>query len=212
VATDSPDLIPEQLALLRERGRARSFAKGEVVFHEGDPGETLHVIESGRFMVEVTSQAGEKVALTVFGPGELFGELALILDHAHRTATVVALEAGRTRAIHRDDLDELRRSDPRLTEALLRIVAAKVGRYTAHLLEALHEPAERRVLRRLRELHEQYGSDIPLRQEDLAALAGTSRATANQVLRREAERGVLRLGRARVEVVDPEALRRLTED
>ena len=91
---------------------------------------------------------------------------------------------------------------------LVGLLAARVRRSSDRLLEALFVPAETRVLRRLCELLQLYGeaapgSLIPLTQEDIAGLAGTSRATANRVLRAEEKRGTLRLERGKTFVLDP---------
>jgi CRP/FNR family transcriptional regulator, cyclic AMP receptor protein len=97
---------------------------------------------------------------------------------------------------------------------LVRFLANEVRMLNARLLEALYVPAERRVLRRLAELAELYRSSepaaavIPLTQEEIAHLAGTSRATANAVLRQEEKRATLELRRGRTVVRDPDALLR----
>jgi CRP-like cAMP-binding protein len=193
--------------------RRRTFRRGEVVFHMGDPADTLHLIVSGRFAVRVQTALSDVAVLTVLGPGELFGELALLEPDGHRSATVEALEVGETRSIHRPDFERLRREHPSVSDVVTMILAGQVRRLSGHLLEALYLPADRRVLRRLADLAEAYGPGggevtIPLRQEDLAGLAGTSRATVNRVLREEEERGVVRLSRGRTVILDREALAR----
>lgn len=193
--------------------RRRTFRRGEVVFHMGDPADTLHLIVSGRFAVRVQTALADVAVLTVLGPGEPFGELALLDPDGRRSATVEALEPGETRSIHRPDFERLRREHPSVTEVLTAILAGQVRRLSGHLLEALYLPADRRVLRRLAELAEIYAPGageavIPLRQEDLAGLAGTSRATVNRVLRDEEGRGTVRLSRGRTVVLDREALAR----
>ncbi len=193
--------------------RRRTFRRGEVVFHMGDPADTLHLIASGRFAVRVQTALSDVAILTVLGPGQLFGELALLQPDARRSATVEALEPGETRSVHRPDFEELRRRHPQVSEVLIAILAGQVQRLSRQLLEALYMPADARVLRRVSELAELYGPGdgevtIPLRQEDLAGLAGTSRATVNRVLREEEGRGSVRLGRGRVVVLDRAALAR----
>jgi CRP/FNR family transcriptional regulator, cyclic AMP receptor protein len=193
--------------------RRRTFRRGEVVFHMGDPADTLHLIASGRFAVRVQTALSDVAILTVLGPGQLFGELALLQPDARRSATVEALEPGETRSVHRPDFEELRRRHPQVSEVLIAILAGQVQRLSRQLLEALYMPADTRVLRRVSELAELYGPGdgevtIPLRQEDLAGLAGTSRATVNRVLREEEGRGTVRLGRGRVVVLDRAALAR----
>ena len=206
--------IPEaDVQRLLSIARRRTFRRGEVVFHMGDPADTLHLIASGRFAVRVQTALADVAILTVLGPGQLFGELALLEPDAHRSATVEALEPGETRSVHRPDFEELRRRHPQVSDVLIAILAGQVQRLSRQLLEALYMPADSRVLRRVCELAELYGPGdgevtIPLRQEDLAGLAGTSRATVNRVLREEEGRGTVRLGRGRVVVVDRAALAR----
>jgi CRP-like cAMP-binding protein len=84
--------------------RLRRFARGEIVFHEGDPGDTFHLIAKGRFAVRVSTELGETATLAVLGRGDFFGELALLGEHP-RTATVAALEAAETMALHRESFD-----------------------------------------------------------------------------------------------------------
>lgn len=193
-------------------GRLRRFARGEVVFHEDDPGDTLHLIAKGRMAVRVTTPLGEVATLAVLGPGDFFGELAL-LGPTPRTATVTALEKAETIAIHRDTFQELKHEHPSVESFLTEVLGAQVRRLSGQVLEALYVPADKRVLRRLNELAGLYGDGsagtvIPLTQEDLASVAGTSRATVNRVLGEATDAGVVEVGRGRIVVVDPGALER----
>ncbi len=202
------DGVPEdEVRRLLSIARRRTFRRGEVVFHVDDPADTLHLIVSGRFAVRVQTAVGDVAILAVLGAGEMFGELALIGDAGRRSATVEALEAGETRSVHRPEFERLRAEHPSVGEVLTVVLADGMRRLSRHLLEALYLPADTRVRRRLLELAQMYGSDadpavIPLRQEDLAGLAGTSRATVNRVLREEERRGHVRLGRGRTTVLD----------
>jgi CRP/FNR family transcriptional regulator, cyclic AMP receptor protein len=188
--------------------RRRRFARHEVVFHRGDPADTLHLIAKGRFASRVTTQLGESVTVAVQGPGEAFGELALVEPDAGRSTTVVALEAGETFAVGRDEFNGLRDRYPGVNDVLVRLLAQKLRRQSDLLAEALFLSAEERVLRRVSELSGLYGAEIPLTQEDIAGLAGTSRATVNRVLRAEAKRGTVELRRGRTTVLDSDTLGR----
>ena len=116
--------------------RRRRFGRNEVVFHDGDPGDTIHLIAKGHFAIRITTPLGDVATVRMLGPGEHFGELAGL-----------------------------------------------------------------------------YGDDAPIviavTQDDLAQLAGTTRPTANRVLRGGEEQGVVRLARGRIEVCDLAALQRL---
>ncbi len=206
------DLPPEDVRELLAIARRRTFEKGEVVFHRDDPAESLHLIVRGRFAVRVASQVGESVLLDVRGPGQAFGELALLLPGERRSATVSALEDGETRSVFRDDFTRLQRSHPGVKDVLLRLLAVQLRRASDRRVEAHYVDADTRVRRRLCGLAEVYGADgretvVPLTQEDLAAMAGTSRATVNRVLREEQKNGAVMLQRGRVTLLDVEAIR-----
>jgi len=201
------DVPSEDVRALLAIGRRRTFARGEVVFHRGDPANALHLIAEGRFAVRITTPLGDTATLAVRGPGDAFGELALVSDEPERSATVQALEEAETRSVLRDDFERLRRDHPSVDAILVAILAQRVRRLSELLTEAYYLSADARVLRRLADLGELYGGTVPLPQEALAELAGTSRATVNRVLRELEERGVVELGRSRIAVKDGERLR-----
>jgi CRP-like cAMP-binding protein len=168
-------------------GEPRRFRRHEVVCHEGDPGDSLHLILSGRLAVRVSTPLGDVATLSLLGAGQVFGELALLDPEARRTATVVALEPTRTLALRRSVLFALREQHPSIDRFLTMTLAGYVRRLSAMVLEAMYLPVEQRVRRQLAELAQIYGGDsrhveIHLTQDDIANLAGTTRATANRVL------------------------------
>ena len=202
------DLPSEDVRRVLAVARRRTFAKGEVVFHRDDPADSLQLVVRGRFGARVVTPLGDSVLVDVLGPGQSFGELALLSD-SRRSATVEALEAGETRSVFRDDFSALQHEHPGVKDVLLRLLAEQLRRSTDRVVEAHYIDAETRVRRRLSELAEAYEDGVVLlRQEDLAALAGTSRATVNRVLREEGKLGAVTLGRGRTTIVDREALER----
>jgi CRP/FNR family transcriptional regulator, cyclic AMP receptor protein len=202
--------IPKEDArVLLAIARRRMFGKGEVVFHRDDPADSLHLVVRGRFGARVLTPLGDSVLVDVLGPGQSFGELALFLPDARRSATVEALEAGETRSIFRNDFAVLQREHPAVKDVLLRLLAEQLRRSTDRVVEAHYVDAETRVRRRLVELASTYEDGVvPLTQEDIAAMAGTSRATVNRVLREEARLGAVALARGRTTVLDSEGLER----
>jgi CRP-like cAMP-binding protein len=203
------DLPPDDVRRMLSIARRRTFARREVVFHRDDPADSLHLVVRGRFGSRVVTPLGDTVLVDVLGPGQSFGELALLLPDARRSATVEALEAGETRSVFRDDFAALQRTHPGVKDVLLRLLAEQLRRSTERLVEAHYVDAETRVRRRLVELSSMYeGGVVPLTQEDIAAMAGTSRATVNRVLREEATNGTVALARGRTAVLDLDALER----
>jgi CRP/FNR family cyclic AMP-dependent transcriptional regulator len=197
-------LPEEDISRVLQLARRRVFAAREVVFHRGDPADTLHLVHTGRFAVGINTPLGDTALLSIVGPGDSFGEIAL-LEPGPRSATVMALERAETRALHKLDVDALRARHPALGDVLARALAIRVRHLSDLLVEAYYVPAERRVLRRLSELATD-SAIVALTQEELAQMAGTSRATVNRVLREAQGRGELALRRGRIEVLEPERL------
>ena len=202
------DVPAEEVRRVLSIARRRTFSRGEVVFHEHDPADSLHLIARGRFAIRTSTPLGDTALLAIRGPGEAFGELALVSGpEAVRSATVESLDASETHAVYRREFDALRREHPRVGEVLVALLADAVRRTNGLLLDAYYATAETRVLRRLSELAAAAPDDeVRLTQDDLASLAGTSRATVNRVLRDAQRRGALELRRGRVLVAEPEAL------
>ncbi len=194
--------------------RRRRFRRGEVVFHEGDPGDALHLVDKGYLVVERTTPLGDVAALRALGPGEVFGELAVIAP-APRNATVRAVDIAETLVVHRDVFEELRASHPAVDRLLVHALTAEVRRLSLLLVEALYVPSDKRMYLRLLDLAQLFGKgaadgniEIPLTQEQLANMAGTTRPTANRLLRAAEEAGMVRIRRGAIEVLDLTALAR----
>jgi len=207
------DVPQEALRTLLGVARRRTFAKNEVVFHRGDPADSLQLIGKGRFSVQIATPVGDIATLSVRGPGDSFGELALLGAESKRSATVSAIEPGETYSVYRGDFERLRREYPGVNDVLIGILAQHLRRLSEQLIEAHYVSANRRVLRRVREMAELYGGTgksvvVPLTQEDIAGLAGTSRATVNRVLREEERRGTVELRRSKTVVLDLDELSR----
>jgi CRP/FNR family transcriptional regulator, cyclic AMP receptor protein len=204
-------LPEEDVRQLLAIARRRVFRRGEVVFHRDDPADSLHLVQKGRFAIRIMTPLGETATVAVRGPGDSFGEMALIDESARRAATVAALEDAETFAVYQGEFQRLRAQHPEVDRILIGLLTAEVRRLDELLLEALYIPVERRVLRRLVELSSTYATrdgEIPLTQEQLAELAGTSRATVNRVLRDEQRRGTVELRRGRTIVVQRDELAR----
>lgn len=197
---------PDQVRELLQVARRRRFARNEVVFHRDDPGDSVHLVQSGRFAVRVATALGDMTTIAIRGPGESFGEMALVADQPRRSATVAALEDAETMSVYKVDFDHVRARHPSVDRILLRFLTNEVRVLNERLLEALYVPVEKRVRRRLVELAALYGGGeravVRLTQETIAELAGATRPTVNQVLRDEEKRGTIELGRGRIDVID----------
>jgi CRP/FNR family transcriptional regulator, cyclic AMP receptor protein len=211
------DLLPEaERGALREAARRRQFGRAEILFHEGEPGESMHVIESGHVAIRLSTPRGEVGTLVVLGPGQSFGEQALLSVGAARTASAVAVDSVVTLSFGRRTFDELRARSPVVDRFLVAVMAQQVRRLSEQLVEALYVDAETRVLRRVLRLAEAYAAVepggaleaavVPYTQDEIAAMAGTTRPTVNRALQAAREVGAIELGRGRVMVIDRAAL------
>jgi CRP/FNR family transcriptional regulator, cyclic AMP receptor protein len=198
-----------------EAARRRSFARGEVLVHEGDPADSLHLIAAGRVAIRVATPDGDRATLNILSPGDYFGELSLVRRDGVRvrSATVVALEPTETLVISAATFDELRARQPAFGQLLVAALARRVEQLSAQLLDALYVGLDRRLYRCLLDLARVYGdggdvATIPLTQEHLADLVGGTRPSVNQILQRLSAQEIVELQRGRVIVRDTAALRR----
>jgi CRP-like cAMP-binding protein len=205
-------LPDEEIRRVLAAARRRRFGRREVLFYEGDPADSLHLIVIGRVAVRVTATLGETATLDVLGPQDVVGELALLAPGGVRAATVVALERVETMVVSASAFATLRQEQPSVDQFLLTLAGRRNRALTSRLVEALYVPADVRVLRRLVDMAAVYGRGddgeivILLTQDDLAGLAGTTRETVNRVLHTEAQRGELELGRGSIAVRDLAAI------
>ena len=138
--------------------RRRRFSRREVLFHEGDPGDTLHLIDKGRVAIRITTPLGDAATVGVLGRGDVVGEMAILEEGGRRGATVMALEATETLSIDRSQFIELRRRYPGIDLFIFDVLMANIRRVNVQLMEALFVPVDRRVVRRLLSLAEIYAA------------------------------------------------------
>jgi CRP/FNR family cyclic AMP-dependent transcriptional regulator len=203
---------PDRRELLT-RARRRRFAHQEVLFHEGDPGDSLHLVSHGHVALRIHTPLGDIATVRIVRPGEFFGELAVV-SPGPRNATAAALDPVETVSIDRALLDELRGDHPRIEAVILEALVTEVRRLAQQVVEAMYVPVEKRVWRRLDDMTLVFGSErerataVPITQDVLAQLSGCTRPTANRVLRSGEEAGVIAMARGRIEILDLASLQR----
>lgn len=193
--------------------RPRRFRRNEVIFHQQDVGDSLHIVVDGGVKIVLPSQEGEEAIIASLKPGDFFGELAL-LDGWPRSTTATALEPTETLALPRDQFLRLLPEDPRLVTALLKALAGELRRLTGHV-EELHflDLAGRltmRLVRLVRDIdptaHGRVELDWPFTQSDLAAMIGGTRQSVNKLLSGLVEDGLLQIDRDTLVISDLAAL------
>jgi CRP/FNR family cyclic AMP-dependent transcriptional regulator len=207
----------EGLVGLAREMRTRRFRRGEVLFHQGDPGDALFVVTAGAVKISLPSEEGDEAIIATVNAGEFFGELAL-LDGAPRSATATALEATETLALARARFRDLIAAEPALRDALLAALAAELRRLTTHVQELHFLDITGRLAARLTHLAAEQGTvaangairlDAHLTQTDLASMIGATRQSVNKLLGSFADDRLLRLDRDAIVILDREGLARI---
>jgi CRP-like cAMP-binding protein len=206
----------ESLQAITRRLRSRRFRHGEVLFHEGDPGDALFVVASGAVKVVVPSEEGDEAILATLRRGDFFGELAL-LDGAPRSASAIALEPTEVLTLPRDQFRVLVASQPAIRDALLTSLAGELRRLTTHVAELHFLDLTGRLAARLARLAQEHGErlpsgairlDAPLTQSDLAAMIGATRQSVNKLLGEFEADGLLLIERDSIVVPNLDRLSR----
>jgi CRP/FNR family transcriptional regulator, cyclic AMP receptor protein len=209
------DLPRAELDRLVPYFKLRTYRRGYPLFHQGDPGESFHVIYEGRVKVLLPGDACSDTIVAILGPGQEFGELSL-LDGEPRSATIVALEEVRTLSLSRPDFLELLRLHPGVVEAVLGGLARMVRRLDSHVSDLMYLDLRGRLAKKLLELGESHGVRsgdtielcLPLNQEELASLIGGSRPRVNNLLGLFEDQGVISRRKRGLLILKPDALRR----
>jgi CRP-like cAMP-binding protein len=190
-----------------------TLARGESLFHEGDPGDRLYVIVEGKIKLHRASADGRENMLAVVGPGEMIGELALF-DPGPRTATGTALTETKLLGLGHGDLQPWLSARPEVAMSLLRAIARRLRKTNDVMSDLVFSDVPGRVAKALLDLSRRFGVQSEegihvvhdLTQEELAQLVGASRETVNKALADFAQRGWLRLEARAVILLDVERL------
>jgi CRP/FNR family transcriptional regulator, cyclic AMP receptor protein len=206
-------LSPEAAEPARSAMKLRSVRRGETVFLEGEPGDSLYVLLDGKIKLGRVAPDGRENMLAVLGPGEVFGELSLF-DPGPRTATATAVVDSRLACLDNRALQPWISSQPDVAERLLMVLARRLRRTNNAMADLVFTDVPGRVAKALLGLAERFGTPVDdglrvthdLTQEELAQLVGASRETVNKALADFAGRGWLRLDSRAVVIMDQERL------
>jgi CRP/FNR family transcriptional regulator len=208
-------LSEEDLAAIAEVAVSRRYQAGEVVFREGDGGDTCYIVRSGLARAVRQHSDGRSITLSHFGTGDIFGELAMF-DEEPRSATVDVIDEVEVIAIPGRDMQRLMREHPEIAVKLNAALAQRLRATNERLARQSFQTVQSRVAAVLAQMVEaaRSGNDgevdvvISLTQADVAKLAGSSRESASRFLATLERSGVITQGRGRLTVHDPDALER----
>jgi CRP/FNR family transcriptional regulator, cyclic AMP receptor protein len=192
----------------------REFAPGQVVFREGDASDTCYVVREGHARAIRTHGDGRTITLATFGPGDIFGELAMFEDE-RRSATVQAIETTTVVGVLGPDMRRVMAEHPEIASRLVIALGRRLREMNERLSRQSFQTVQSRVAVVLGDLvAQEVAAGKPPRdvlvtttQADLAQLAGSSRESASRFLAVLERAGVISQGRGRLVVHEPEALR-----
>ena len=202
-------------AALSARLATRSLARGRVLFHEGDPGDALHVVTAGKVKICRTSADGRENVLAILGPGDLLGELS-IFDSQPRAATASAVTDVTLATLAEADFRGWLADHPAVATELLRALAVRLRQTNEAMADLVFTDVPGRIAKTLLNLADRFGQADgdgvrvahDLTQEELAQLVGASRETVNKALAEFAARGWLRVDGRAVVLLDRDRLAR----
>ncbi|MBA3328216.1 MAG: Crp/Fnr family transcriptional regulator [Solirubrobacterales bacterium] len=208
-------LTPSDLTRVAAVAVPRSFPAGQVIFREGDASDTCYIVRSGHARAIRAHGDGRTIALAHFGPGDIFGELAMFDDES-RSATVEALDEFDAVAILGPDMRRLLREHPDISVKLVIALGRRLRAANERIARQSFQTVQSRVAGVLTQLVGQAQAEgasetdvlVTITQADIAQLAGSSRESASRFLAVLERAGVVTQGRGRVTVHDPSALGR----
>jgi CRP/FNR family cyclic AMP-dependent transcriptional regulator len=206
------DLSDELLSGLAPQLRRHAYRKGTTIFHKDQSGDALYIIESGRVRIFLPAEGGEELTLPPLGPGEVFGDMAL-LDGRPRSASADAFEDTVAYTLARDEFQRHLSATPRLASAVIELLSTRLR----HLMEYMETLAffdvHARIAKMLLELADRYGThkngieiDMDLTQAELARMVGATRERVNRALASFRTQGVLELRGKRIVILDAKRL------
>ena len=206
-------LEPERLQPLTGKLRSRHYQRGEVIFHEDDPGDRMHIIVEGSVKISVTSEDGREKNIALFKPAECFGEMPL-LDGSRRSATATAMETLETLVLMRDDFQDFLTENPQVAAEITNLLARRLRNVNQMLVDTAFLDVPTRVAKQLLALAGSYAGDadpseprvVPLGQDELASLVGASRETVSRALTSYRRMGILTTSHRRIVISDLKGL------
>jgi CRP/FNR family cyclic AMP-dependent transcriptional regulator len=210
-------LPPAALDQLAELMNRRSYKRGQVIFHQDDPGAAAYLIESGCVKIVLIGNEGDEMVLRVLSAGEVFGELALLTGRP-RSASVVAIEDTVAHTLERSAFLEFLQKRPEAAMPIFQVLTDLIHRLTEQVEDLAMLDVPRRLNRKLLELADTYGQttpsgiriDVRLNQSELASMIGTSRVSVNNCLSSLEKRGLIAREGQRIVLRRPDALRQQT--
>jgi CRP/FNR family transcriptional regulator, cyclic AMP receptor protein len=191
------DLGADELQRISGLCHTEQLGVGEMLFQKGDPGDALYGVRRGQIRIETGASDGSRLTLNFMGPGELFGEVA-VLDGQSRTADAMAGEPSELFVLRRADFLAFLEREPRVAIKIIQLLCQRIRWQSERMEESVLQPLPIRLARRLCALADDFGSEVHISQEQLGIFVGAARESVNRQLQLWRKDGILDLQRGRI--------------
>lgn len=197
--------------MVSELAVRQQLKSGDVLFEEGDQGDTLYAVISGALEVSVTSQSGKKLGLDIMGPGALFGEIALFAP-GPRTATLTAKTRTEVWGLRNSDVLASLKANPDLYKDMIELAGMRMRWMSNQYHEQVFMDVTTRLARKILHLSENGKKPVQMSHADLGTFVGATRETVSKTLSGWKREGLLELGRSTVMIIDLDGLNKIAEN
>src|SRR5437868_3298326 len=184
------DLGTDELQRIAGLCHTQQMASGEVLFQKGDAGDALFGVRRGQVRIETGASDGSRLTLNFMGPGDLFGEVA-VLDGQSRTADATAGEASELFVLRREDFLAFLEREPKVAIKIIALLCQRIRWQSERMEESMLQPLPIRLARRLCALAADFGSEVHISQEQLGVFVGASRDSVKRQLQQWRKEGIL---------------------
>jgi CRP/FNR family transcriptional regulator len=200
----------EELEALSRLAGKRTFKPNEFIFWEGDSPDYFYVVTSGRVKAVKHATSGKEFIIAFFGPGEMFGEVA-VFENKPYPASTQAVAVTEALAIRREDFLKFLVSHPQVALSIINVLGGRLRDASDRLKDLAGERVEQRLARILLMLLEKLGKTLPFTRQEIADMAGTTTETAIRITTHLKERGIIRTARGKIIIEDETKLKLLAE-
>ena len=203
-------LSDDELSELTNLAIERSLTPGEFVFWDGDAPDWFYMVIEGKVKVLKHSSLGKEFIIAFFGPGEMFGEVA-VFENKPYPASAQAVTETKVFGIKREDFLSFLANRPQVALRIISVLGGRLRDAQSRLRDLTGERVEQRLASVLLMLSSKIGLTLPFTRQEIADMVGTTTETAIRVMSQLKDRGIIRAVRGKVIILDEEKLRLLSE-
>ncbi len=196
-----------ELALL---AKEKQFDANAVIFWEGDPSDWFYIVADGNIKVSKLASSGKEIILSFFGPGEMFGEVA-VFENKPYPASAQAIEDTRLIGIKKSDFLQFLLRHPDVSLKIISILSGRLREAQSRLRDLAGERVEQRLARIILMLSDKLGLILPFTRQELSDMAGTTTETTIRILSQWKTRGIISSVRGKITITNESGLKTLSE-